>query len=222
MYFQIWNFFLKEEQYLIWKNKINLYKKFDTSTWQKIVNFFACVEQDFFLKTHLGGAESIEKFMYLLLESGYDINAEELAWFLVTRKEIWNLFDLAQTTPALKEQLLLTKNPQQFSKIAADYGYNFSIDELAWLLTEIKSSPELVSINNSVGEILTVSNYGKVEIGYWIWLAEEWGIVPPFCHRVQSPASLHQNVDNPFLPDRCFLPKSYFNQHLVSQLTTDN
>lgn len=215
MYFQIWNFFLKEEQYLIWKNKINLYKRFDTYTWQKIVEFFASVEQDFFLKTNLGETESIEKFIYLLLESGYDINAEELAWFLVTRKQIWNLFDLAQKTPLLKEQLLSTKNPQQFNKIAADYGYNFSIDELAWLLTEIKSSPELISINNSVGEILTGSNYGKVEIGYWIWLAEEWGIVPPFCHRVQSPASLRQNADNPFLPDRCFLPKSYFNQHLV-------
>lgn len=215
MYFQIWNFFLKEEQYILWKEKVKLYKKFDKFTWQKVINFFAFVEQDFLLKTTLGEAKSLEQFIYLILENGYNISAEELAWFLVTRKQIWNLFDLAQKKPLLKEQLLTIKEPQFFTKIAADYGCDFAIDELAWLLTEIKSTPELVSINNSVGEILNVSNYGKIEIGYWIWLAEEWGIVPPFCHRVRSPASLHQNLENPFLPDRCFLPKSYFNQHLV-------
>ncbi|BCL35394.1 Nif11-like leader peptide family natural product precursor [Nostoc sp. MS1] len=215
MYFQIWNFFLREEQYIIWKNKINLYNKFDKVIWQKIADFFASVEQDFLLKANLGEADSIAQFIYLAIESGYDITLEELAWFLITRKQIWNLFDLAEKTPLLKEQLLSAKNPQQFVKVAADYDHYFSIDELAWLLTEIKSSPDLVSINNGVGEILTVSNYGKIEISYWIWLAEEWGIVPPFCHRIQSAVSLRQNSDNPFLPDRCFLPKSYFNQHLV-------
>jgi hypothetical protein len=215
MYFQIWNFFLREEQYITWKDKINLYNKFDKATWQKIADFFAFIEQDFYLKTQLGEANSIAQFIYLALESGYDITSEELAWFLITRKQIWNLFDLAQKTPLLKEQLLLAKNPQQFIRVATDYGYDFSIDELAWLLTEIKSSPELVSINNGVGEILTVSNYGKIEISYWIWLAEEWGLVAPFCHRVQPGNSLPQYIDNPFLPDRCFLPKSYFNQHLV-------
>lgn len=215
MYFQIWNFFLREEQYITWKDKINLYNKFDKVVWQKIADFFASVEQDFLLKSNLGKADSIAQFIYLAIESGYDITLEELAWFLITRKQIWNLFDLAQKTPLLKEQLLSAKNPQQFVKVAADYGYYFSVDELAWLLTEIKSSPDLVSINNGVGEILTASNYGKIEISYWIWLGEEWGIVPPFCHRVQPAVSLQQVVVNPFLPDRCFLPKSYFNQHLV-------
>ncbi|ABA20873.1 conserved hypothetical protein [Trichormus variabilis ATCC 29413] len=215
MYYQIWNFFLKEERYNFWKNEINLYNNPNKLTWQKVIDFFAFVEQNLFLKSQLGEVDTLEGFINLVVDNGYCLKAEEIAWFLITRKQIWNLFDLAQTTPLLKDQLLSAKNPQQFTKVAADYGYYFSVDELAWLLTEVKSSPELVSINNSVGEILTVSSYGKIEIGYWIWLAEEWGIVPPFCHRVQPGTFLSQYIDNPFLPDRCFLPKSYFKQQLV-------
>ncbi|WP_325034766.1 hypothetical protein [Nostoc sp. 'Lobaria pulmonaria (5183) cyanobiont'] len=100
--------------------------------------------------------------------------------------------------------------------MAAENGYYFSADELAWLLIDIKSSSDLVSINNSLGEILTVSSYGRIETGYWIWLAEHWGIVPPFCHWDKPSTFLCQNLNNPFLPDRCFLPKSYFNQRLMA------
>ncbi|YAF96193.1 MAG: Nif11-like leader peptide family natural product precursor [Nodularia sp. CChRGM 3473] len=215
MYYQIWNFFLREDKYLSWREKVKLNKKFDKLTWQKIIDFLSKVEQSFLLKNQLGETENLEQFIKLATEHGFNLTEEELAWFLITRNQIWDLFDLAQKTPSLKEQLLTAKNPQQFITIAAFNGYYFSVEELAWLLTEIKASPELVSLNNSVGEILTVSNYGRIETGYWIWLAEDWGIVPPFCHRHQPGTFLSQYMHNPFLPDRCFLPKSYFNQHLV-------
>ena len=216
MYYQLWNFFLREEQYVFWKEKIKLHNEFDKSTWQKIIDFLSFIEQSFLLKSQLGETDSLERFIKLATENGCNLTAEELAWFLITRKQIWDIFDLAQKTPSLKEELLAAKNPQDFIKIAAENGYYFSIEELAWLLTEIKSFSELVPINNSVGEILTVSNYGKIEIGYWIWLAEDWGIVPPFCHLDQPDTRLTQYTPNPFLPDRCFLPKSYFNQRLLS------
>ncbi|MDZ8240835.1 MAG: Nif11-like leader peptide family natural product precursor [Nostoc sp. ChiQUE01a] len=216
MYYQIWNFFLQEDKYNYWKERIKVNKKFNRVTWQKIIDFLSLVEQTFALKYQLGETDSLEPFLKLATENGYNLTAEELAWFLISRKQIWDLFDLAQKTPSLKEQLLTAKSPQHFVNIAAENSYYFSVDELAWLLTEIKSSSELVSINNSVGEILTVSNYGRIETGYWIWLAEDWGIVPPFCHRDKPSTFLSQNVNNPFLPDRCFLPKSYFNQRLMA------
>ncbi len=216
MYYQIWNFFLQEEKYNYWKEKIKVNKSFNRVTWQKIIDFLSLVEQTFTLKYQLGETDSLEPFLKLATENGYNLTAEELAWFLITRKQIWDLFDFAQKTPSLKEQLLTAKSPQHFVDIGAENGYYFSVDELAWLLTEIKSSSELVSINNSVGEILTVSNYGRIETGYWIWLAEDWGIVPPFCHRDKPSTFLSQNINNPFLPDRCFLPKSYFNQRLMT------
>ncbi|MHC0063394.1 Nif11-like leader peptide family natural product precursor [Nostoc sp. UIC 10890] len=215
MYYQIWNFFLKEDKYIYWKEKIKVNKNFDKVTWQKIIDFLSLVEQTFLLKSQLAETDSLEPFLKLATENGYNLTSEELAWFLVTRRQIWDLFDFAQKTPSLKEELLIAKDPQQFVNIAAENGYYFSVEELAWLLTEIKSSSELVSINNSVGEILTVSSYGRIEIGYWIWLAEDWGIVPPFCHRDKPGTFLCQNINNPFLPDRCFLPKSYFNQRLL-------
>ncbi|QLE58711.1 Nif11-like leader peptide family natural product precursor [Nostoc sp. TCL26-01] len=217
MYYQLWNFFLKDDEYCDWKEKIKVNNRFNKATWQTINDFFAFVEKNFYLKSQLGETHNLEQFIHLVKENSYNLTSEEFAWFLVTRQQIWMLFDLAQKTPLLKEQLLSAKNPQQFVKIADDYGYYFSVEELAWLLTEIKSFSELVPINNSVGEIISVSNYGKIEIGYWIWLAEEWGLVPPFCHRIQPVNLLSQYVDNPFLPDRCFLPKSYFNQHFVAQ-----
>lgn len=218
MYYQLWNFFLREEKYFFWKEKIKLNEKFNRSTWQKIIDFLSLIEQSFLLKSQLGETDSLEQFIDLATENGYSLTAEELAWFLTTRKQIWDLFDLAQKMSSLKEQLLTAKNPQEFIKIAANNGYYFSVEELAWLLIEIKSSPELVSINNSVGEILTVSNYGRIEISYWIWLAEDWGIVPPFCHRDRSGTFLNQDIPSPFLPDRCFLPKSYFNQRFLSRV----
>ncbi|MFN6563089.1 MAG: Nif11-like leader peptide family natural product precursor [Nostoc sp. ChiSLP01] len=216
MYYQIWNFFLQEDKYNYWKGKIKLNKNFNRVTWQKIIDFLSLVEQTFALKYRLAETDSLEPFLKLATDNGYNLTADELAWFLITRKQIWDLFDLAQKTPSLKEQLLTAKSPQHFVNIAAENSYYFSVDELAWLLTEIKSSSELVSINNSVGEILTVSNYGRIETGYWIWLAEDWGIVAPFCHRDKPGTFLSQNINNPFLPDRCFLPKSYFNQRLMA------
>ncbi|WGV26584.1 Nif11-like leader peptide family natural product precursor [Halotia branconii] len=218
MYYQLWNFFLKEDQYLFWKEKIKFNKKSDKLTWQNIIDFLGLIEQTFLLKSQLGKTNTIEQFIKLSTENGYNFTAEELAWFITTRKQIWDLFDLAQKTPSLKEQLLTAKSPQGFIKIATENGYDFSVEELAWLLTEIKASPKLVSINNSVGEILTVSNYGRIETGYWIWLAEYWGIVPPFCHCHQLGTLFSQYMDNPFLPDRCFLPKSYFNQRFLSRV----
>ncbi|MBU7584156.1 MAG: Nif11-like leader peptide family natural product precursor [Nostoc sp. TH1S01] len=215
MYYQLWIFFLREDRYLYWKEIVNSNQKLDHFTWQKIVDFLALVEQNFSLKTQLGETRSIESFIQLAKNYGYNLTPEALAWFVVTRKQIWDLFDTAQKTPSLKKKLLASKNPQQFIKIAAEHGYHFSVDELAWLLIEVKSSPE-VSINDSVGEILTVSNYGRIEIGYWIWLAEDWGIVPPFCHLHKSDNLASQNLRNPFLLDQCFLPKSYFNQRLMS------
>ncbi|MEH1855806.1 MAG: Nif11-like leader peptide family natural product precursor [Nostoc sp.] len=215
MYYQIWNFFLKEDKYIYWKEKIKVNKNFDKLTWQKIIDFLSLVEQTFQLKSQLAETDGLEPFLKLATENGYNLTAEELAWFLITRRQIWDLFDFAQKTPSLKEELLIAKDPQQFVDIAAENGYYFSVDELAWLLIEIKSSSDLVSINNSVGEILTVSSYGRIEIGYWIWLAEHWGIVPPFCHRDKPGTFLCQNINNPFLPDRCFLPKSYFSQRLM-------
>ncbi|WP_445635698.1 Nitrogen fixation protein [Nostoc sp. DSM 114161] len=216
MYYQIWNFFLQEDKYNYWKDRIKVHKSFNRVTWQKIIDFLSLVEQTFALKYRLAETDSLEPFLKLATENGYKLTADELAWFLITRKQIWDLFDLAQKTPSLKEQLLTAKSPHHFVNIAAENNYYFSVDELAWLLTEIKSSSELVSINNSVGEILTVSNYGRIETGYWIWLAEDWGIVAPFCHRDKPGTFLSQNINNPFLPDRCFLPKSYFNQRLMA------
>ena len=215
MYYQIWNFFLKEEKYIYWKEKIKLNKSFDKVTWEKIIDFLSLVEQTFQLKSKLAETNSLEPFLKLATENGYNLTAEELAWFLVTRKQIWDLFDFAQKTPSLKEELLIAKDPQQFVNIAAENNYSFSVEELAWFLIEIKSLSELVSINNSVGEILTGSNYGRIEIGYWIWLAEDWGIVPPFCHRDKPANLLSGDTNNPFLLDRCFLPKSYINQRLL-------
>ncbi|MCC5638012.1 Nif11-like leader peptide family natural product precursor [Nostoc sp. CHAB 5844] len=216
MYYHLWNFFLKEDRYFYWKAKVKFTKGFDHFTWQKINDLLLLVEQNFFLKAQLAKIDNIESFLKIAKENGYNLTAEAFAWFVVTRKQIWDLFDMAQTTPSLKEKLLSSKNPQQFIEIAAAHRYQFSVDELAWLLTEVKSSPELVSINNSVGEIITVSNYGRIEIGYWIWLAEDWGIVPPFCHLNKSGYLVSQNIRNPFLLNQCFLPKSYFNQRLMS------
>ncbi|MBE9207638.1 Nif11-like leader peptide family natural product precursor [Nostoc sp. LEGE 06077] len=216
MYYQLWNFFLRDDKYFYWKEKVKFNKKFDHYTWQKIIDFFSLVERNFFLKAQLGETDRIEPFIKLAKQNGYNFAPEALAWFVVTRKQIWDLFDMAQKIPSLKDKLLASKNPQQFIEIAKDNGYQFSVDELAWLLIEVKSSPELVSINNSVGEILTGSNYGKIEIGYWIWLAEDWGIVPPFCHLHKSNNIISENIRNPFFLDQCFLPKSYFNQRLMS------
>lgn len=103
MYYQIWNFFLKEEKYIFWKKEINLYNIPNKLTWQKVIDFFAFVEQNFFLKSQLGEVETLEGFINLVVDNGYYLRAEEIAWFLVTRKQIWNLFDLAQKTPSLKE-----------------------------------------------------------------------------------------------------------------------
>ncbi|WP_066377939.1 MULTISPECIES: Nif11-like leader peptide family natural product precursor [unclassified Anabaena] len=217
MYYQLWNFFLKEQEYLTWKEKIKNHSQFNKFTWQKIKDFLVFVEQNVCIKHQLGEAYNLEDFINIAKQNGYILTPEELAWFVVTRKQIWEFLDLAQKTPALKDKLLAAKNPKQFINIAANYGYSFTVDELAWLLTDIKASPELVPINNSVGEIDTVSNYGKIEIGYWIWLAEEWGLVRPFCHKDQPLVFLSQYTDDPFLLDRCFLPKSYFMQHFVSQ-----
>jgi hypothetical protein len=215
MYYQIWNFFLQDDEYSSWKEKIKVNHIYTNFTWEKINDFFRFVENNFFLKHQLGETQNLEEFINLINESGYNVTAEQLAWFLVTRKQIWEFFDLAQKTPLIKDELLAAKSPEHFINIAANYGYYFTIYELAWLLTEIKSSPELVPINNSVGEIDTVSNYGKVEIGYWIWLAEEWGLVTPFCHKDPPLAFLNQYAHDPFLPDRCYLPKSYFKLHFV-------
>ncbi len=44
MYYQIWNFFLKEDKYIYWKEKIKLNKKFDKVIWQKIIDFLSLVE----------------------------------------------------------------------------------------------------------------------------------------------------------------------------------
>ncbi|WP_427162312.1 Nif11-like leader peptide family natural product precursor [Aliinostoc sp. HNIBRCY26] len=216
MYYQLWAFFLQEDEYQQWRKNTKLNNNYNRLTWQKINDFFASVEDNFLVKSQLGRAKNQEHFISIATENGYNLTLEELAWFLVTRKHIWTFLDFAQTTPSVKDKLLASKTPQQFVQIAANYGYHFTIDELAWLLTEIKSSPELVPIDNSVGEVDTVSNYGKIEIGYWIWLAEEWGIIAPFCHREPPLNFMSQYSDNPFLPDRCFLPKSYFNQHLIS------
>lgn len=216
MYYQLWSFFLQDDQYLTWKEKIKINNISNKFTWQKINDFFASVENNFFLKSQLGEVKNPEQFINIVTEYAYNLTIEELAWFLVTRRQIWSFFDLAQKNHVVKDKLLASKTPQQFVNIAADYGYQFTIDELAWLLIEIKSSPELVPIDNSVGEVDTVSNYGTIEVGYWIWLAEEWGLIAPFCHRDPPLKFLSQYTDNPFLPDRCFLPKSYFNQHLIS------
>ncbi|MBD2436410.1 Nif11-like leader peptide family natural product precursor [Nostoc sp. FACHB-110] len=216
MYYQLWNFFLKEDRYFYWQEKVKFNQRYDHYTWQKIIDFLSLIEQNFFLKAQLEETDSIEPFFQLANARGYKLTPEAFAWFVVTRKQIWDLFDMAQKIPYLKEKLLASKNPQQFIKIAADYGYEFTVDELAWLLIEVKSSPELVSINNSVGEILTASHYGRIEIGYWIWLAEDWGIVPPFCHLNKTGNLANKNIRNPFLLDQCFLPKSYFNQRLMS------
>ncbi|ALF55422.1 nitrogen fixation protein [Nostoc piscinale CENA21] len=218
MYYQLWNLFLSEDKYSYWKEKVKLLPKFDHFTWQKIIDFLSLAEQNFFLTTQLEKIDSIEAFLLLAKENGYKLTQEALAWFVITRKQIWDLLDTAQKIPSLKEQLLAAKNPQQFIKIAAEHRFHFSVEELAWLLTEVKCSPEFVSLNNSVGEILTASNYGRIEIGYWIWLAEDWGIVPPFCHLHKSDNLVSENIRNPFFLDRCFLPKSYFTQRLMSMV----
>ncbi|HIK07735.1 MAG TPA: Nif11-like leader peptide family natural product precursor [Trichormus sp. M33_DOE_039] len=217
MYYQLWSFFLQDHEYLTWKEKIKINNISNKFTWQKIKDFFASVEDNFLLKSQLGESQNPEQFIHMATENGCNLTIEEIAWFLVTRKQIWEFLDLAQKTSAIKDKLLASKTPQQFVHIAADYGYYFTVDELAWLLTEIKALPKLVPIDNSVGEVDTVSNYGRIEIGYWIWLAEEWGLIAPFCHREPPLNFLSQYTDNPFLPDRCFLPKSYFNQHLITQ-----
>ncbi|MBW4646037.1 MAG: Nif11-like leader peptide family natural product precursor [Goleter apudmare HA4340-LM2] len=219
MHFQIWNFFYRPEVYSEWKARINHEHRFNYLTWQKISYFLGELEVNSALSNKLLHSHSLEDFVAKAKEnSQYSFTQDELAWVVITSNEIWNFLELAEETRTIKEQLLLARNPQEFINIAIENGYKFYTKELGYLLTEIKSSPS-VGISNSFGAALTTPIIGKIITGCWIDIAEKWGLVPPFCHRDQPNTSLFSNEDllNPqYYLRKCFLPKGYFNQRLMS------
>ncbi|MEQ8972595.1 MAG: Nif11-like leader peptide family natural product precursor [Coleofasciculus sp. C1-SOL-03] len=215
MHYKIWDFFCTEENYPYWQDQIQQSQEFNWITWGKIRDFLRVIEQPNPLSHQLLQANHIEQFIQIARDNGYQLTQEELAWFVISQKQIWDCLALAQQTPSLKQQLLSTQNPDEFIKIAFDQGYYFSQKELAWLLIDIKSSSSLVSINNSTGDAFCISNIGHIVMGYWVGLAEKWGLVPPFSNLSQPGNGLFGDEQDPFFLDQCFLPRGYFNQRLL-------
>jgi hypothetical protein len=225
MIYQICNFFYNSEIYPFWKEKINSNQNFNRLTWQNVVDFVSAYEQTTLLRNKILKTDNLKQFIEVATANGYSFTEEELAWVLITNKEIWDFFKSAEEIPEIKEQLLSSKNPQEFVKIATDNGYKFSVEALGWLLTDIKSSSS-VGISDFVGEVITVPIIGRIGgILNWMAMAETWGIVPPFCHREQPNNSSILSTWNEDIYNKkyslrkCFLPRCYFNQRLMSQLS---
>ncbi|MEQ9548705.1 MAG: Nif11-like leader peptide family natural product precursor [Coleofasciculus sp. G3-WIS-01] len=215
MHYNIWNFFCTEENYPYWQEQIQQSQEFNRITWEKIRDFLCVIERHNPLSHQLLQAHNLEQFIQIARNKGYQLTQEELAWFVIIQKQIWDCLALAQKTPSLKQQLLSTRNPDEFIKIAVAQGYYFSQKELAWLLIDIKSLSSLVSINNSTGDTFVFPNIDGIEMGYWLELAEKWGLVPPFSNLSQPGNGLFGDEQDPFFLKQCFLPRGYFNQRLL-------
>lgn len=221
MHYQIWNFFYSDDEvYQSWKAKVNQDNiQFNQFTWEKISEFLGAIDQNTPLKTELIYTHRLREFIEKARDNGYSFTEDELASVVITSKEIWDLFAIAYKTPPLQAELLSAKNPQEFIRIAGENGYHFSIEALRWVLTNIKSSSQ-VRITNSVGDTLAT----PVMTGNWIMLAEEWGLVAPFCHRDKPTTSSILSKWDDDIDDenccgrRCWLPRGYFNQRLMSCL----
>jgi hypothetical protein len=221
MLYRIWESFFTADTYLSWQSKLQQSKQIDQAIWDKISDFLVVAEQKAELRNKLNRTDSLKQFLKVAADNGYSFTEDELGWVVITQNQIWGLFELAEKTPSLKEQLLSAKTPNQFISIAAEYGYNFSVQELAWLLTDLKSS-SLVRLVNNVGEILTAAYVGRIGTGYWISLGENWGIVPPLCHRTQPIPCFGRSIQDEDISKpsyylrHCFLPRGYFNQRLIN------
>jgi len=212
MHYKIWEFFCTEKNYPYWQEQIQQSQEFNRITWGEIRDFLRVIEQQNSLSYHLSQAHNLEQFIQIARDNGYQLTQEELAWFVIIQKQIWDCLALAQKTPSLKQQLLSTRNPDEFIKIAFEQGYYFSQKELGWLLIDIKSSSSLVKINNSTGDVFFILNIGHIEMGSWMGLAEKWGLVPPFSNLSQPGNGLFGDEKDPFFLKQCFLPRGYFNQ----------
>ncbi len=223
MHYQIWNFFYSDDEvYQSWKAKVNQENiKFNQFTWEKISHFLWAIDQNSPLKTELIYTHSLGDFIEKARDNGYSFTEDELASVVITGQEIWNLFAIAQKTPPLEAELRSAKNPQEFIKIAAENGYHFSIEALGWLLTNIKSYSQ-VSITSCSGDSYCAPAIGRIHTLQWICLAEEWGLVAPFCHRDKPNLGILSGWDRDIDDDKsfwsqCWLPRGYFNQRLMSQ-----
>ncbi|MEQ8386615.1 MAG: Nif11-like leader peptide family natural product precursor [Coleofasciculus sp. A1-SPW-01] len=212
MHYKIWAFFCTEENYPYWQEQIQQSQEVNRITWEKISDFLRAIEPHNPLSHQLLQAHNLEQFIQIARDNGYQLTQEELAWFVVTQKQIWDFLYLAQETPSLKQQLLTTRNPDEFINIAVAKGYYFSQKELAWLLIDIKSSSSLVGINNSTGDTFIFPKIDGIEMWYWLELAEKWGLVPPFSNLSQPGNGLFGDEKDPFFLKQCFLPRGYFNQ----------
>ena len=148
--YQIWDFFYREDSYSFWKEKVKNYQNFNLFTWEKILGFLSALEQTPSLKNHLLKTNNLAQFIQVAAENNYFFTEEEIVWVMITKQQIWDFFAIAQKTPTLQEELLLTKTPQQFLEIAKQHDYDFSIEALGWILTEIKLSSK-VQIFNPTG-----------------------------------------------------------------------
>lgn len=215
MWYPIWDYFFAQEKYSVWKQRLWQAPRANKLTWVKVAYFLRAVEQDKSWDGQLKKTRTIEEFMAVVADNGFTFTLAELGKVLIAKEQIWDLFSAIETTPSLKEQLLQVKSADEFIQMAVDNDYYFTKQELSWLLTGIKLDSILVSVTNSTGDSFCASKIGSVETLPYISLGEEWGIVPPFCHIDKRDTFFSQDVNDPFLLDRCFLPRGYFNQYVA-------
>lgn len=219
MHYKIWEFFYLDGNLSLWQERLKGVELPELATCRKVWEFLSALIKQYPLQQELGKAQNIEQFMEVAANNGYHFSQEELGWFLIGWQQIWKLFNKVQENLSLQEQLRKIKSTPQLLELAAKNNCSFSLEQLRWLLTEIKSGGTLVqvSINNDTGDIFFISNWGKVRMGTWVNLGEELGLARPLCN-LSDRGSFHffkeANMEEPNwkLLGKCFLPKGYFSR----------
>ncbi|MDJ0734984.1 MAG: Nif11-like leader peptide family natural product precursor [Nostocaceae cyanobacterium] len=219
MIYLIFQFFYTEDNRNYWLEKVKESPGFNLTIWDKVGQFLSAAKQIHSLKIKLIRAvietNSLEEFLQVAADEGYHITQEELAWFVMTKQQIWQLLSQAQQNSCLKMQLLSVKTPQEFISQVAENGYHFSIEEFGWFLTDIKM---LGTTTNMTGNRLFIPCISKISTADWLSLGEDLGIVPPFCNlgsKLEGGIFQDYDISDPnYFLEQCFLPRGYFEKRL--------
>lgn len=208
----------ERDDYKIWLDKIQNMPAINKLQWDNVQNFFNLAISTEVLTKQVATTRNLKQFMEIVKEYDYSFTEHDLAWVMINQDIIWEFLATAEKDPNLRLKLLSTTTPQNFMEIAKQYNYVFSIEAFIWILVDIKSSSR-VRITLDTGDAYTTPVIGRIPIGEWILLAEEWGMLAPFCHLEKPDTGLFKSGDiddEKYFLYQCFLPHGYVNQRLVN------
>jgi Nif11 domain len=210
--------FFQQDNYTTWREKIKTSPAINKLVWDNVQNFLNLAVATDILTNQIAKTETLPKFMDIVREYGYSFTEQELAWVIINQEIIWEFLATAEKNPHFRASLLSAKTPQKFLEIARQNNHQFPLEAFTWILIDIKSSSS-VRIFSATGEVYSTPVIGRIPTGEWISLAEEWGILAPFCHVKKPETGIFKSGDideEQYFLYQCFLPHGYFNQRLIN------